>query len=344
MPRAVEADLLPISLTATLAKLLESFVGSWIILEHVGSSLDDRQYGAFRQRSTTHALVDMLHQWHAAVDKSQSVRTVFVDFAKAFDHVNHNILVAKLVELGLPDVIVRWMCAFLRDRRQRVKTGDVMSDWLQLVAGMPQGSNLGPLTFVILIDALRPGCLTHKYVDDTTMTEILGKSADICMQSLIDELVQQSSDAGMIVDGRKTNEMLVGAILKDPPPYFTLSCTPVERVTSFKLLGLYVASDLKWGQHIHAITSKAASRLLKQLKRSGAVRHDLLSFYTTVIRPVLEYACPAWHSGEFHGGTVQGAGVASADSDEDNLRRRRLHVLADHGRPGHTGVTAYSAD
>ena len=164
-PKAVEADLHPISLTATLAKVLESFIGLWI-LERVGSSFDNRQYGALRQRSTTHALVDVLHHWHAAIDKGQSVRTVFVDFAKAFDHVDHNVLVAKLVELGLPDVIVLWICAFLRDRRQRVKIGDVLSDWLHLAAGMPQGSYLGPLTFVILIYALQPGCLTHKYVDD----------------------------------------------------------------------------------------------------------------------------------------------------------------------------------
>ena len=85
------------------------------------------------------------------------MRMVFVDFANAFDHVDHNVLkkllIAKLVELGLPDVIMRWMCAFLRDRRQCVKIDDVLSDWLQLVAGMLQGSYLGPLTFVILIEA-----------------------------------------------------------------------------------------------------------------------------------------------------------------------------------------------
>ena len=97
-----------------------------------------------------------------AVDKGESARTVFVDFAKAFDHVNHNVLVAKMVALGLSDVIVRWMCAFLQQRRQRVKIDDVLSDWLQLSAGMPQGSYLGPLTFIILIDALRPGCLTRR--------------------------------------------------------------------------------------------------------------------------------------------------------------------------------------
>jgi len=78
--------------------------------------------------------------------------------------------------------------------RQRVKIGDALSDWLQMAAGMPQGSHLGPLTFVILIDALQPGCLTHKYVDDTTMTEFLSRSAVSSMQSLVDELVPQATD------------------------------------------------------------------------------------------------------------------------------------------------------
>ena len=192
-------------------------------MKRVGSRLDDRVYGGIKQRSTTHALVDMLHHWHAAVDKGQSMlRTVFVDFAKAFDH---NVLVSKLVDLDLPDVIVRLLCAFLQDRRQRVKIGHVLSDWQQLVAGMPQGSFLGPLTFVILIDSLRPGRLTYKYVDDTTMIEILSISAVSGMQSFVDELVQQATEAGMIVNGCKTKEMLIGSVLKDPQLSVTLSGT-----------------------------------------------------------------------------------------------------------------------
>jgi len=149
-----------------------------------------------------------------------------------------------------------------------VKIGDVLSDWLQLSAGMPQGSYLGPLTFVILTDALQPGCMTHKYVDDTTMTEVLGRSAASSMQSFVDQLVQQATDAGMIVNGRKTKELLIGPVLKNPPPSVRLSGMPVDRVTVFKLLGVHVASDLKWSQHVDAITSKAAARLhfLKQLK------------------------------------------------------------------------------
>jgi len=67
-------------------------------------------------------------------------------------------------------------------------------------AGMPQGSYLEPLTFFILIDTLRPTCMTHKYVDDTTLTEFMSKSDVSCMQAHVDELVQQSTDTGMIVN------------------------------------------------------------------------------------------------------------------------------------------------
>ena len=98
---------------------------------------------------------------------------------------------------------------------------------------------------------------------------------NICLQSFVDELVQQATEAGMIVNGRK--EILFGSILKDPPLFATLNfattSTPVERVTTFKMLGVHVANDLKWMQCVDAISSKISSRLyfLKQLKRSGAV-------------------------------------------------------------------------
>ena len=111
----------------------------------------------------------------------------------------------------------------------------MMSDWLQLAAGMPQESYLGSLTFVILIDALRPSCLTHKFVDDTTMTEILNKSVVSNMQSLVDEPVQQATETGLIVNNHKMKEMLIGPIFKDPP----LCGTLVERVRTFKLLAVH---------------------------------------------------------------------------------------------------------
>ena len=69
-----------------------------------------------------------MHHWHKAVDEGKSVRPVFVDCAKAFDHIDHNVLVAKLMDYDLPHIIIRWICSFLHHRRQRVKIGEVTSD------------------------------------------------------------------------------------------------------------------------------------------------------------------------------------------------------------------------
>jgi len=251
-PRLIESDLRPISLTPTLSKLLESFVGAWI-LEKIQGKLDPHQYGAINGRSTTHALIDMMQHWNRAVDEGQSVRAVF---AKAFDHVDHNVLLEKFTEFNLPDIIIQWMCSFLQHRRQRVKIGSVMSEWLEMDAGMPQGSYLGPLTFIMLVDKLQTSCMTHKFVDDTTLSEIVAKSAISYMQECCNELVEQSQEARMIVNGRKTKEMMIGPILKDPPPDLLLNDTVVDRVSTFKLLGVHVSNDLKWTEHVRAVTKK----------------------------------------------------------------------------------------
>ena len=82
---------------ATLSKLLESFVGKWI-LNVIETTIDHRQFGALKGRSTTHALVSLLHSWATALDSGGSVRIVFVDFQKAFDRVDHNIVLHKLAQ------------------------------------------------------------------------------------------------------------------------------------------------------------------------------------------------------------------------------------------------------
>jgi len=81
-PRSLQSDLRPISLTPTLSKLFESFVGKWI-LNIIETTIDRRQFGALKELSTTHALVNLLHSWATALDSGGSVRTVFVDFQKA---------------------------------------------------------------------------------------------------------------------------------------------------------------------------------------------------------------------------------------------------------------------
>ena len=95
-PKTIEDDLRPISLMPTLAKHLEWFIGQQL-LSTVAGKLDTKQFGALKGRSTTHTLVDILHNWNAALDSGSSIRAVFVDYAKEFDHVDHSILITRLI-------------------------------------------------------------------------------------------------------------------------------------------------------------------------------------------------------------------------------------------------------
>jgi len=173
-PVDITKDLRPISLTPTVSKVLESFDGQWI-LDELDGKLDGRQYGALKGISTTHELVDILHHWHHAIENNCAVRAVFLDYAKAFDHVDHSIVIQKLLDLGVSKVLFRCLCSFLVERKQRVKFSEYITDRLTLNGCMLQGSYLGPLIFLILINDLTARCLLHKFVDDTTLTEIIPK-------------------------------------------------------------------------------------------------------------------------------------------------------------------------
>ena len=138
----------------------ESFIGQRI-LDEIGDKLDKRQFGGLRGRSTNYALVAILHGWCEVLDDGQSVRTLSVDFQKAFDRIDHTLLFNKLLAYGAHNTMVKWLVSFLQGRIQRVKVGSCFfSEWREVVAGFPQGTWLGPLGFVVL-------------TDDTTLTKII---------------------------------------------------------------------------------------------------------------------------------------------------------------------------
>ena len=99
-PRDIASDIRPISLTASLSKVLESFVSRWV-LDLIDKKLDRKQFGGLLGKSTTHALIDMIHHWISALDKGKSVRLLFVDYAKAFDDVDHSTVVCKWINFDV---------------------------------------------------------------------------------------------------------------------------------------------------------------------------------------------------------------------------------------------------
>ena len=132
----------------------------------IKEKLDPNQYGALRGLSTTHALVDLLHHLHEYIHNGNRDRICY--YTKAFDLIDHNILIIKFERLGLDRWIINWLRDYLSDREQRVKLGSSASTWLKLNGAVPQGSWFGPLCVIVYMNdmELQDGTLTHKYIDD----------------------------------------------------------------------------------------------------------------------------------------------------------------------------------
>ena len=297
-PVSIESDLRPISLTPVLAKILESYVCKWIWDTYLPKA-DPNQYGNIPGSSTVFALIDLINNWTFETDaKNNAVRVLLIDYKKAFDRINHSLLLTKLKNLEVDSVPVDWIRAFLCMRQQRVKISQVSSDWRNVHGGVPQGTKTGPLLFVIMITDLCSHLPLVKYVDDTTMYEVCPKGKDCSIQNALNELVAWSNSNDMQINPTKTKEMVI-CFTKDniELPLLTIAGNLVERVKEAKLLGLYVNNKLNWDTHVKETYTKAAKRLylLVQLRRAGLSQVDMCRYYVACIRSVLEYACQVFH-------------------------------------------------
>ena len=299
---SVETDIRPISLTPIVAKVFEYIVMGWVD-DIVGAVIDDKQFGGVGGTSTTDALVEMTHKWYEATDLLNNyVRVVLLDFSKAFDLINHHILLDKLITNGVPAHIVRWLAAFLLDRHQQVKIGNIYSRTGSPNGGVPQGTLSGPKCFLLYINDLETHVPLYKYVDDSTLFEICNINEISEIQESIDIAADWTSKNCMKINSKKSKEMIISfshdVNFKKYVPNIIIEGNPVEVVKHAKLLGVILSDDLSWNMHVDSIVKKAAKRvyMLYQLKRAGISQTDLVTVYVSVVRPVLEYACPVWHT------------------------------------------------
>ena len=297
-PRSITSDLRPISLTPILSKCFESFITKWLMAS-IAQQLDRNQYGNVKGRSTSHALLRMLHEWTSSTDRAKAMfRVLLVDFSKAFDLINHNLLIAKLEALDVPKALIRWIHAFLSSRQQRVRLQDDVSDWLHINGGVPQGTKLGPVLFLVMINDLHVQLPTVKYVDDTTIFECIPRNASSTLQAQADVLSQWCDTNGCKINTKKTTELRID-FSKSPRefPFISMNNCDISVVSQAKLLGVIICDDLSWEANTVAICSKASQRLhyLVNLKRAGLDRNSLVKIYCSFIRPILEYCSCVWH-------------------------------------------------
>ncbi len=184
-------------------------VSDYIVLKWVDNiiipQIDDKQFGGMAGTGTTDALVEMLHKWYEATDEpGTTVRVLVMDYSKAFDLINHETLIDKLVTMNLPAHIVRWMAAFLLDREQTVKIGESVSQPGYPNGGVSQGTLSGPNNLLVYINDLRTPCSIYKYVDDSTVFEICNPTRVSVLQQSDASIANWSIDNGMRINTMKT--------------------------------------------------------------------------------------------------------------------------------------------
>ena len=241
--------------------------------------------------------------WYKALDHRKYVAVLFPDVSKAFDTVNHALLVSKLQHLGLSDSSLSWFRSYISERSQVTSVSNVHSSLGFPVSGVPQGSVLSPTLFSAFIndfpDALPPDS-TVLFADDTTIF-IVGKDPKLLidsLQSCLDLANTWMSNNSLKLNVSKTKCMLIRSPRsKNPPPTLDIQLCGcrIEQVTSFKFLGVIISDALCRKTHITHITRKVSQQVNLLRRLSWFLPSSLLVLYlTSYILPCVDYCDVVW--------------------------------------------------
>ena len=291
----------PISLLSCTGKVFEK-----VVFKHVFNFFRDNlvispnQSGFIPGDSTVNQLVSLYHELSLAVDQQKEVRVVFLDISKAFDKVWHAGLLYKLEKNGITNNLLSWFGDYLYDRRQRVVLNGQSSTWGSITAGVPQGSVLGPLLFLIYINDIVDvvNSKVKLFADDTSLYLTVDdpEFAATTLNRDLSSLDVWSKNWIISFNALKTDSMLISLKRNSPDhPPLVFQGHQLENVPSHKHLGLVLKSDLKWNVHINHIVTKA-SKLLNIMKSLQYTldRETLETIYKSFIRPIMEYGSVVW--------------------------------------------------
>lgn len=293
----------PISLLASISKIFEkAMLDRLISFLTKFNILTPEQFGFRKYLSTNTAIIDFLSALYLEMDASKCTMGLFLDMSKAFDLVDYKILLSKLDCYGIRGQALKWIESFLVERKHLVDIGGNKSDCLDLCMGVPQGSVLGPLLFIIYINDFPKHLLNSKatlFADDTSILSSDKSRASLVhkMNTEIEHIDCYYRNNNLLINISKSNIMKFSCHEENESLYVKLEGKSLEQQEHVKFLGVYIDCHLKWDKHINVLCSRLSTmcyviRQLSSIVDSFAIR----MYYFSNFQSALRYGVISWGS------------------------------------------------
>jgi len=286
----------PVSLTSIVGKILESIIKDHIV-EHLNkySLIKSSQHGFTKGKSCLTNLLEFFETVTKEVDQDNSVDLIYLDFAKAFDKVPYMRLFKKLECHGLNGLVLDWVKNWLCGRRQKVSISKESSSWQDVTSGVPQGSVLGPVLFIIYINDLETDLLSKigKFADDTKMSKCVNSLRDAeVLRDDLKKLYEWSRSWQMQFNKDKCVVMHIGR--KNNKFEYKLGDTVLTKSVQERDLGIIVDNRLKFSEQCNVAIKNANSTLAiirRNIKNKN--KNIITRLYKGLVRPKLEFCIQA---------------------------------------------------
>ena len=287
----------PISLTSIVGRTMEKLIKRRIVGHLEANQLiRNTQHGFRTGRSCLTNLLDFFSTVMDLYDKDKAVDGTYYDLRKAFDTIPHQRLIIQVEAHGIKGKIAAWIRAWLKNRKQRVVINGSQSEWAPVTSGVPQGSVLGPLLFIIYINDIDVGIKgkISKFADDTKLCHDVSKPEDKeTVQHDINKLVEWTKKWQMQFNPDKCTVIHFGC--HNPNNEYQIEGKTLKSVTQQRDLGIIINKDLKWEKQVEK-SCKKANRVLGYISRNFRYKSKdiVLQLYKTLARPHLEYGVQFW--------------------------------------------------
>lgn len=296
--KRVAGNYRPVSLLCIISKVMERCIFDEIY-PLLKPHISEHQHGFVKGRSCATQLLETYHSIGETLDTGGQTDIIFLDLAKAFDSVSHPLLLHKLTLYGISGKLLNWLRAYVTDRKQRTVVEGEQSDWLPVSSGVPQGSILGPLLFILFINDL-PECVLSSlklFADDAKCYRSITSISDChILQADLDSLAGWCKKWDLDFSHHKCVSMSVTRSKKMHVFNYFLEGTQLQRVEHFTDLGVVISSNLSFHDHVKSKVNKAycMAGILNRTTDKLVAANVMVRLFETLVRSHLEYCSQMW--------------------------------------------------